>query len=160
MSSLMRGEHLGHMASAKRILRPLAVMEMDILEMVSEDDDEHELKNRTHAKLLAKFTADQDTGCMLWTGAWHKNGQGIIRVGASVQSVIRAAAWVFLEGFQLRGENVAIHTCDNLACFNWEHIKVFPDWALASVYQQAVLEKKGWLGRRRKKMQVKDLLGR
>jgi predicted XRE-type DNA-binding protein len=75
-------------------------------------------------RLTAKCRVDALTGCWEWTGARdQRTGVGRISVDNRSAKVPRVAllAW---KGLELTPDEFVLHTCDNPACFNPDHLIV------------------------------------
>lgn len=82
----------------------------------------HDLKS-LESELLRRKVVTQD-GCWIWTGGVAPNGYGQIGYKNQNMRVHRVAAFLWL-GLELENrDQVAMHKCENKACFNPEHLKV------------------------------------
>ena len=71
---------------------------------------------------IAKRSAVDANGCMVWTGALNKSGLGKVTIdGKTFGSHI--AAWIAANG-NIPQENYAKHTCSNKSCVNPDHLKL------------------------------------
>lgn len=63
---------------------------------------------------------------MEWTGYRMKNGYGLIRTTTNAsdpQTLAHRAAWIVERG-EIPAGRVVMHTCDNPACVNIDHLKI------------------------------------
>lgn len=73
-------------------------------------------------KRLRKYARrDKATGCILWTGARHERGYGLVWFEGRKQRVSRVVFKV-LKKRPLRRRELALHSCDNPPCFNPDHL--------------------------------------
>lgn len=77
-------------------------------------------KPLTEAQLLAKFSLDENTGCMNWTGHRYASGYGRLTI-ARKDWMVHRHVWTMHHGAIPSGMLVC-HTCDNPACGNIEHL--------------------------------------
>jgi hypothetical protein len=121
------------------------------------DSVDQALKDKIHARLNdpKRFSYEPSTDCWLYCGSWNDQGQAVIRVGVKPYPVSRVAAWLYTEGFELWGANTAVRTCDCPACFNPDHLLVFPDRSSAWRYMLRVCKVGGHPHSRKKKKRPK-----
>lgn len=120
------------------------------------DQVEQDTKDKIHARLHARCELDSRTGCWVYTGAWDKRGQGIIRVGKCKYTLPRVSAWLYIPGFHLEDPRYAFRTCECSACFNPAHVRIAKDRRTGL----AILRALGRFGRGHRKLnqQTADML--
>lgn len=110
------------------------------------DDADQTIKDRIHARLLARSESDHETGCLIYTGSWDHAGKVKLRVGQRYYWLPRIAAWLFIEGFELWSARVPYHTCRSPACFNPDHLAIAESHSEALAHLRA--KSVGHAGRR------------
>jgi hypothetical protein len=91
--------------------------------------DHEATKDRLHGLLVERCETDPLTGCCIYTGAWNRHGQGVVKVKSRTYLVSRVAAWVYLGGFDLPDMTVKVRHrrgCPHPACFAVDHLRVVP----------------------------------
>ena len=81
--------------------------------------------------LHAKLEIVPTDSCVEWTGAYHKNGYGVLSLNRKVASELGLGRVQFVHGasyIQHHGpipEGLVVrHKCDNKACFNPAHLEI------------------------------------
>lgn len=72
-------------------------------------------------RLLARRRIDDSTGCWIWTGYCEPFGHGAMALNGRKERVHRVAAFVWLD-LDLLSDLHVLHLCDNLPCFNPDHL--------------------------------------
>ena len=62
----------------------------------------------------------EEAGCWIWTGVKNQRGYGYLRIDGRMQKVTRTMFSIVKHPLA-EGEQV-LHTCDNPACFNPDHL--------------------------------------
>lgn len=80
----------------------------------------------TKRTLLQRFhanttPADNDKGCIFWTGTRRPDGYGTLSVGGKTH---RAHRWIYEQTHGAIGALVVLHGCDEPSCVNIEHLSV------------------------------------
>jgi hypothetical protein len=73
-------------------------------------------------KILSR--CEQDGDCLIWQGAKHRQGYGMVRIDGNMQTVHRV---IGLEAYGHPGKSTIYkftHTCGNPLCCNADHITV------------------------------------
>ena len=103
---------------------PRLYLEDSLNEVLKFESEDQALKDEVHERLQSLCEEDARTGCWIYTGSWDRDGTGRIRVGMRVYTIQRVAAWLYVPGFRLCDKRVVYHTCESLACFNYEHLEI------------------------------------
>lgn len=82
------------------------------------------VKGPLDKRLKAYLKVDPETGCHLWTGARDLFGYGILMVNRSQRLRAHRVAWEVANGEKIPAGKVVMHSCDNPACCNPEHLSL------------------------------------
>jgi hypothetical protein len=80
----------------------------------------------SHANFSTKYTPELNTGCWLWTGAYHSDGAlfGAYKNGKAQMTQARRLSYMQYHNTDVRGKFVE-SLCNNLQCVNPQHHVVY-----------------------------------
>ena len=81
----------------------------------------HEERERAGERLRNETTRDDDSGCLIWTGALDRDGYGLTYVGAPWAA--HRLAWLLAHG-PIADGLVIDHLCHNRTCIEPDHLRV------------------------------------
>ena len=76
----------------------------------------------TIESIRARFLVDEETGCLLWTGACLPNGYGVVRVGGK-QLYVHRFMWESAHGPIPKDKQIH-HACRTRRCGNSSHLSL------------------------------------
>jgi hypothetical protein len=91
-------------------------------------------------KVLSRLTADEETGCLNWTGGKNPGGYGVVGVtyltGRSTMVLVHRLMWARVKPLprgargHKRNDMLIDHKCNNRACANVDHMSLVPHYLL------------------------------
>lgn len=108
-------------------------MERHLHELNAQDLADQQLRDLIHQRLSERTDYDEATDCWIYTGSWDRRGIAKVRVGSKAYTVTRVSAWLYIPGFELWDARWVYHAgeCPNPACYNWSHLIIATNRAVA-----------------------------
>jgi hypothetical protein len=73
-------------------------------------------------RFLSKISPEPNSGCWLWTGAYHRQGYGQFAIATKQVILAHRASWFFCTGVMPTPDQKVCHKCDVPECVNHDHL--------------------------------------